>query len=52
MITVCHLFVSAAHIFFGHHGQPPGTSPMVEVDQLDCVAGRGIRGDRSYSTCH
>jgi hypothetical protein len=48
MITVCHLFVSASHNFFGHHGQAPGNNPMLEVDSLDCVAGQGIRGDRFF----
>jgi MOSC domain-containing protein YiiM len=48
MIRVCHLFVSPGHNFFGHHGQPPGRHPVLEVDQIECVAGRGIRGDRFF----
>ena len=48
MINVVHLFVSAGHNFFGHHGQPPGISPMLEVDTVECVAGKGIRGDRFF----
>jgi len=46
MIQVCRLFISAGHNFFGHLGQPPGQNPVWEMNQLDCVAGRGIRGDR------
>ncbi len=48
MITICHLFRSADHNFFGHHGQAPGQHPMIEVDRCDCVAGQGIRGDRFF----
>jgi MOSC domain-containing protein YiiM len=45
-ICIQHLYISPAHNFFGHHGQPPGTQPMVEVAELRCLAGRGIEGDR------
>jgi MOSC domain-containing protein YiiM len=48
MIAVCRLFISPGHNFFGHHGQPPGEHPVIEVDQIECVAGRGIRGDRFF----
>jgi len=48
MIRVCHLFVSPGHNYFGHHGQPAGKHPIREVDQADCVAGHGIRGDRFF----
>lgn len=43
-----HLFLSPQHVFVGHHGREPGAEPMREVDQLECVAGRGIRGDRYF----
>ncbi len=49
MIQVCQLFISAGHNFFGQHGQPAGQNPIVEVSQIDCVAGRGIRGDRFFA---
>ena len=41
-----HLYISPGHNFVGHHGGPPGTHPTIEVDQIECLAGRGIRGDR------
>lgn len=47
-MCVRHLFISPGHNFFGHHGQPAGTHPILEVEQLECVAGRGIRGDRFF----
>lgn len=43
-----HLFVSGGHNFVGHHGVEPGTHAMIAVDRLECVAGRGIRGDRFF----
>jgi MOSC domain-containing protein YiiM len=48
MIQVFQLLISPGHNYFGHHGQPAGDHPMVEVDQIECVAGRGIRGDRFF----
>ena len=48
MLQVCHLFISPGHNFFGHHDQPAGEHPIVAVEQIECVAGRGIRGDRFY----
>jgi MOSC domain-containing protein YiiM len=48
MIRVHHLFISPGHNFVGHHGSPPGRHPIIEADRLECVAGRGIRGDRYF----
>jgi MOSC domain-containing protein YiiM len=42
------LFISAGHNFFGHHGQEAGRSPLLEVPEIECVAGHGIRGDRFF----
>ena len=47
-MRVCHLFLSPGHNFFGHHGQPAGQHPLVGVEQVECVAGRGLRGDRFF----
>src|SRR6186997_532754 len=48
MIRVRHLFTSPGHNFVGHHGGPPGDQPSVEAEQIECVAGRGIHGDRYF----
>ena len=48
MMRICHLFVSHGHNFFGHHGAPAGQHPMLQVERIECVAGRGIRGDRFF----
>jgi MOSC domain-containing protein YiiM len=45
---VLHLYVSPGHNYFGHHGMPAGGHPTLEVEEVECVAGRGIRGDRFY----
>jgi MOSC domain-containing protein YiiM len=47
-MKVCHLFISPSHNYFGHHGQPAGRNPIIEVNRIECVAGRGIRGDRFF----
>lgn len=43
-----YLMISRAHVYFGHHGGPAGESPIVHAEQLECVAGRGVRGDRFF----
>jgi MOSC domain-containing protein YiiM len=48
-MRVCHLFISPGHNFVGHHGQPAGEHPLVSIEQVECVAGRGIRGDRFFN---
>ena len=47
-IAIRGLFISPGHNFFGHHGQEAGRNPLLEVDEFECVAGRGIRGDRFF----
>jgi MOSC domain-containing protein YiiM len=47
-MKICHLYISPGHNFFGHHGQPAGRHPIHAVDRIECVAGRGIRGDRFF----
>lgn len=47
-MEILNLFISTGHNYVGHHGKPAGTSAINEVDRIDCVAGRGIRGDRFF----
>ena len=47
-IHVEHLFISPGHNFFGHHGRRAGTHAILERDEIHCVAGRGIVGDRFF----
>ena len=46
---ILRLFVSSGHNYFGHHGREPDAHPTLEVDEIECVAGCGIRGDRFFS---
>jgi MOSC domain-containing protein YiiM len=48
MLRVEHLFISPGHNFFGHNGKPAGGHPVATLDEIECVAGRGIRGDRFF----
>ncbi len=45
---ILHLFVSSGHNYFGHHQRPPGRHVAVEVRELQCIAGKGIAGDRFF----
>jgi hypothetical protein len=44
-MEICHLFISTGHNFVGHHGREPNTHPMIEISEIECLAGRGIDGD-------
>lgn len=47
-MRVVHIYVSPGHNYLGHHGQPAGDAPIVEVDEVQCVAGQGLEGDRFF----
>ena len=47
-VEICHLYISAGHNFFGHHGREPDDYSALEVDSIECVAGHGIQGDRFF----
>lgn len=42
------IFTSPGHNYFGHYGQAPDDFPLEEQREIECVAGRGIRGDRFF----
>lgn len=43
-----HLYISPEHNYFGHHGKPPGDAPVIELPEVEVVAGKGIAGDRFF----
>jgi molybdopterin-guanine dinucleotide biosynthesis protein A len=47
-MKIAALHVSPGHNYFGHHGQPAGEHPLHSVTSVECVAGRGLRGDRFW----
>ena len=48
MIKVHRIFISPGHNYFGHHGGAAENHATVETGEVECVAGRGIRGDRFF----
>jgi MOSC domain-containing protein YiiM len=47
-VEILHLYISSGHNYFGHHGNPADDYDAIEVPQIECVAGHGIRGDRFF----
>jgi MOSC domain-containing protein YiiM len=47
-LGIRHLYISPGHNFFGHHGKEPSKHSIQEVEQIRCVVGRGIEGDRFF----
>ena len=47
-MTIRHIFISSGHNYYGHAERPPDDFPLQEVQQIECVAGRGLRGDRFF----
>ena len=47
-VRIAHLYISPGHNFVGHHGRPPGEHDIIEVAEVECVAGHGLRGDRYF----
>lgn len=46
LIRIKELYISPGHNFFGHHGLSAGTHPLIRCEEINCLAGRGIEGDR------
>ncbi|MDQ6654601.1 MAG: MOSC domain-containing protein [Verrucomicrobiota bacterium] len=51
-MVICQMFTSRGHNYFGHFGRQPDDFVLEEVDEIECVAGRGIRGDRFFDYKH
>jgi len=47
-MRLTHLYISPEHNYFGHHGQPSGKAPVVELEEAVVVAEKGIEGDRFF----
>ena len=47
-MTIRHIYISPGHNFLGHHEKPPGENPAVEVGEVECIAGKGLVGDRFF----
>lgn len=47
-IRIERIFISPGHNFFGRQQQPAGDNPTLEVKEIECVAGKGLFGDRFF----
>jgi len=47
-LAVHRIFVSEGHSYFGRHGKGSVPHQIREVSEVECVAHRGLRGDRFF----
>lgn len=43
-----HIYISSGHDYWGKQGEGRFQSGINEVKEVECVAGKGLRGDRYY----
>lgn len=48
VLALHRIYVADGHSYFGRHGMGSARQPIREVDTVECVAGRGLRGDRYF----
>jgi MOSC domain-containing protein YiiM len=49
-LALHNIYISAGHQFFGRHGLGALSHPILELDEVECVAGLGLRGDRFFAS--
>lgn len=47
-LALNRIYVSDGHSYFGRHGLGSAKFPIREVTEIECVAHRGLRGDRFF----
>jgi MOSC domain-containing protein YiiM len=47
-MKILSLFISPSHNYFGHHGEASGKAETLSVNEVECVEGLGLRGDRFF----
>ncbi len=47
-LTVEDIFISPGHNYFGRHGKGSLQHEILSVDKIECVEGKGIKGDRFF----
>jgi len=47
-MRIQQIFISPGHNFVGRHGMAALDFPLIEVAEVECIAGRGLRGDRYF----
>ena len=48
LVEVSHLFISPGHNFYGRHGKGSEDHEIIDCDEIELVAGSGIKGDRFF----
>jgi MOSC domain-containing protein YiiM len=48
MFSIARIYISPGHNFFGRHGLEAGTHPSLPVSEVECLAGKGLMGDRFF----
>jgi MOSC domain-containing protein YiiM len=48
-VQIVGLFTAAGHSYYGHPADAPGHLTMQSHEQVECVAGKGLRGDRFFA---
>ncbi|MEO7598036.1 MAG: molybdenum cofactor guanylyltransferase [Opitutus sp.] len=47
-MNISAIYISTGHNFFGRHGKPAGDHVTQSVSDVECVTGRGLKGDRFW----
>jgi len=47
-LRVVGICVSPGHNYFGHHDKPASDQATISVQEIECVAGKGLVGDRFF----
>jgi len=47
-MKISRIYISPEHNYFGHHEKPAGQAPTISCDEVECVAGKGLKGDRFF----
>jgi len=45
---VAAIYISPGHNYYGHYGQPAGEHRVISVPKIECIAGKGLIGDRYF----
>lgn len=47
-VQIVCIYISPGHNFFGRYGHAAGEHPVISVTQAECIAGKGLVGDRFF----
>lgn len=48
MLRLSQIFISPGHNYFGRYGKQADRHPILELAEVECVAGMGLKGDRFF----